>query len=98
MTPEELHHVVEDLRAFATDHQHVEAKRAGGGLPERLCPERLWKTLSAFANTSEGGLIVLGLDEENGFETVGVGSPKKVQSDLASMCAEMHPRLNPTIN
>lgn len=92
MPSEEVERAIQELRAFTTDHQHVEAKRARAEVPKRL-----WETLSAFANTPGGGLIVLGLDEENGFATVGVQDPRKIQGDLASMCADMQPRLNPRI-
>jgi ATP-dependent DNA helicase RecG len=92
MSVDDLQRAIEELRAFTTDHQHVEAKRAQGEVPKRL-----WETLSAFANTPGGGLVILGLDEEAGFATVGVRDTKKVQSDLASMCADMQPRLNPRI-
>ncbi len=92
MPSEELEQAIEELRAFTTDHQHVEAKRARAEVPKRL-----WETISAFANTPGGGLIILGLDEENGFAATGVKDPKKVQGDLASMCADMQPRLNPRI-
>jgi ATP-dependent DNA helicase RecG len=92
MSSEELEQAIEELRAFTTDHQHVEAKRARAEVPKRL-----WETISAFANTPGGGLIILGLDEENGFAATGVKDPKKVQGDLASMCADMQPRLNPRI-
>src|SRR4051812_46472653 len=92
MSIDELKRAIEDLRTLSTDHQHVEAKRAKGALPARL-----WETLSAFANTPGGGLVILGLDEESGFQTVGVLNPKKLQSDLASMCVDMKPRLAPQI-
>jgi len=61
MSGDDLERAIDELRSFATDHQHVEAKRARDEVPKRL-----WETLSAFANTPGGGLIILGLDEENG--------------------------------
>ncbi|MGC4000309.1 MAG: ATP-binding protein [Anaeromyxobacter sp.] len=92
MSTEDLDRAIEELRVFTTDHQHVEAKRA-----HRELPRRLWETLSAFANTPGGGLIILGLDEDDGFAAVGVLDARKVQGDLASMCADMQPRLSPRI-
>ena len=58
MTDEELQEHIALLRRVRTDFRHVEAKLAWGGLLKRL-----WETLSAFANTSGGGVIILGLDE-----------------------------------
>jgi len=59
MTLEELEEIVASLRQMGADLTHVEAKRAG-----RELPRRLWETLSAFANTPGGGVIILGVDEE----------------------------------
>jgi len=92
VNPTDLNQAVSELRTFGTDHQHVEAKRA-----ESQLPRRIWETLSAFSNSPGGGLIILGLDEESGFATTGVQGARKVQSDLASVCAEMQPKINPRI-
>ena len=57
----------------------------------------MWESLSAFANQRGGGVIVLGLDESQGFATVGVADAGKVQADLASLCDQMDPPLRPLI-
>lgn len=93
MTDEELLEHIAVLRRMRTDFRHVEAKLAWGGLPKRL-----WETLSAFANTAGGGVIILGLDEGAHFEVVGVEDPRKILQDLGSMTAEMEPRLAPIID
>lgn len=93
MNDAELADIIDLLRTSETDLTHIEAKRA-----ERELPKRLWETLSAFANTSGGGVIVLGLDERNEFAAIGVHNAAKVQSDLASMCSEMEPPLRPVIS
>lgn len=56
----------------------LEAKSARGGLPKSL-----WETYSAFANT-EGGTIVLGVEEGPAGELVPVGveSPERLVSDV----------------
>ncbi|MFQ5856200.1 MAG: helix-turn-helix domain-containing protein [Anaerolineae bacterium] len=51
---------MQSLREVGADLTHVEAKRA-----ERALPRRLWETLSAFANTPSGGVIILGVDESD---------------------------------
>jgi ATP-dependent DNA helicase RecG len=92
MTLEELEEIVASLRQVGADLTHVEAKRAA-----RELPRRLWKTLSAFANTPGGGVIILGVDEESDFQVTGVPDPARLQSDLASLCDQMEPLLRPLI-
>jgi ATP-dependent DNA helicase RecG len=62
-----LRESINRLRSHGTDDSSVEAKRATGGLPESLP-----STISAFANRPGGGLILLGLDEADGFQPVAV--------------------------
>lgn len=92
MTDEQLRELLDEVRAARTDLVHVEVKKAKSD-----CPKRLWETLSAFANSPGGGVIVLGADESAGFALTGVDDVKKVLQDLASMCGEMEPRLSPAI-
>jgi len=92
MTFEELQELLANLRQVGADLAHVEVKRAKGGLPRRL-----WETLSAFANTPGGGVLILGIDEESGFQVTGVPDPARQQSDLASLCDQMEPPLRPLI-
>lgn len=55
------------------EDQDVEFKLADGGLPKSI-----WETISAFANT-EGGTVVLGVGEKgNQFEIVGVRAPARL--------------------
>ncbi len=92
MLDDELAAIVDDLRAVGTDHADVEAKRA-----ERQLPASIRSTLSAFANT-RGGVVILGLDESESFAASGVREPAKMATDLASWCStEMEPPLRPLI-
>ncbi len=93
MTTDELAGIIEDLRAFATDLQHVEAKAAHRGFPRRL-----WETLSAFSNTPGGGILILGLEEAADFRPVGVHEPRKAMQDLASLCDQMVPPVRALID
>src|SRR5690606_13783634 len=92
MTTEELVGLIDDLRRFGADHQHVEAKSARGGLPRRL-----WETISAFANTAGGGTLILGVSEADDFAVVGVHAPDRASQNLASICDEMVPPVRPLI-
>ncbi len=93
MTTDELVDLIRELRRAGTDTLRVEAKRA-----ERELPRRLWETLSAFANTRGGGVLILGLDQEAGFGAVGVRDPGKVMQDLASLCDQMEPPIRAAVD
>jgi ATP-dependent DNA helicase RecG len=88
-----LEAMLAELRQLRTDHQAVEAKRAA-----RALPETTHETLSAFANT-EGGWLLLGVDEGDGsFAVTGVEDVKQLQSDLQAQCALMDPPLRATVD
>lgn len=93
MTDDELQAHLRTLRDNKTDHRHVEAKTAKTDLPKRL-----WETLSSFSNSKEGGIILLGVDEREGFAVTGVDDPAKLQAHLQSMCTEMDPQVAATID
>lgn len=92
MLEAELSEIVGNLRAIGADIADVEVKKAQGGLPKWLR-----ESLSAFANT-RGGVIILGLDEAQNFHATGLSDPAKLAADLGSMCSEdMEPPLRPLI-
>lgn len=72
MEDHDLQEHVARLRRQRQDDAHVEAKAAAGGLPKDV-----WRSVSAFANT-EGGLIILGLDETNGFLPAARFDPHRI--------------------
>ncbi len=88
----EFDEAVVRLRRAGTDLQAVEVKASAGGLPKSVA-----ETVSAFAN-SQGGLLILGLDEAKGFRPVETDAPK-LASDLASACTDqLEPPIRPEID
>lgn len=92
MIDDDLADIVENLRRVGGDHVDVEVKAS-----QKELPKKLWHTLSAFANTPGGGVLLLGLAETNNFAAVGVDDPKQVQQHLADLCSQMVPPLRPQI-
>lgn len=83
MEATELENIVAGMRRVGDDSEAVEVKLAGGGFPT----SSLLRTVSAFANKA-GGIILLGLDERDGFLTHGVEDPKGFVRDMDRLCAE----------
>jgi ATP-dependent DNA helicase RecG len=91
MDAEELESQLALLRSYGAEDGRIEAKRA-----ERKLPESVVDTMSAFANTT-GGLILLGVDETVGFAVTGVTDPGKVLADLCSAARDkLAPPLQPS--
>ena len=63
MLDSELAEIISNLRLLGSDIADIEVKNGSGGLPKSLR-----ETLSAFSN-SGGGVVILGLDEGQGFAT-----------------------------
>ena len=72
-----LDEVVARLRRAGTDLTQVEVKAAAFGVPRSL-----WPTISSFSNR-DGGLVILGLDEANGFEPAAGFDASKVRDAVA---------------
>lgn len=62
MNSEEFQHLVMHLRQVGVDTQTCEVKESADKLSSSLV-----ETLSAFANSSRGGTIILGLSEKKWF-------------------------------
>src|SRR5579884_1114020 len=93
MTTAELRENIAALQRFNADLTHIEAKEAKTDLPKHT-----WQTVSAFSNTRNGGIIILGVSEQQRFKITGVRNSGKLQHDLASLCSnEMEPPVRPTI-
>ncbi|GAA2596634.1 hypothetical protein GCM10010435_89830 [Winogradskya consettensis] len=93
MDAEFVRNTIWALRTFGSEDSGIEAKRAESKLPESLA-----ESLSAFANTPEGGTVLLGVDESANFAVTGVTNAAKVQADLAAMARDRFtPPLQPSI-
>lgn len=79
----DLMHQIQEQRC---EMQSVEVKAAKEG-----CPTRLYDTLSSFSNQDDGGVIVFGLDERQGFAAVGVYDAQDLQKHIVEQCNQMQP-------
>lgn len=91
MTRDELLELIAEVQRHPSELVDIEVKAARGGTPRRL-----FEALSAFANHTGGGVLLLGLDEDRAFEVVGIGNVQRLQEDIASLAAsDMEPVLRP---
>jgi len=91
MTNEELRELIATVQRFQSELNDVEVKAA-----QRGTPQRLYESLSAFANRTGGGVILLGLDENRAFEVIGVGDAHRIMEEVSGLAAEnMEPALRP---
>ncbi|MGI6032173.1 MAG: ATP-binding protein [Coriobacteriales bacterium] len=72
MDTEELSRIIERLRLQGADDEYVEAKAC-----RKKLSNNVWESVSAFANT-RGGILLLGVDESEGFVPAEGFSPDKV--------------------
>lgn len=86
MQTDDLKKLVSDIQAKKTETQTVEIKSAEHG-----CPTRLFDTLSSFSNQDEGGVIVFGIDEQDGYTVKGVYEPQDLQKKVTEQCKQMEP-------
>lgn len=77
MTHEELLELISEVRQHQSELGDIEVKSAHKGTPQRL-----YEPISAFANSTSGGVILFGLDEERNYEIVGVGDSQSLQEEV----------------
>lgn len=92
MTAENFHELLKQIQKIKCETQILELKSAGKG-----CPKRLYDTLSSFSNQDDGGILVFGIDEENGYLESGVYDPQDLQKKIAEQCLQMEPPVRPLI-
>jgi ATP-dependent DNA helicase RecG len=76
---DEVTEILAALRRIGGEPPHIEAKKATGGLPKSAR-----ETLSAFSNT-DGGTILLGVDEASGFSPVELDDPVALRDGVVRM-------------
>lgn len=81
-TAADLAAAIKHMRQSGTDLAEYEVKASAGGFPKSI-PE----TISAFANT-HGGTIILGVSEQDGFKPVEGTDIKMLQEKLAQAARE----------
>ena len=92
MTSEELLNLLQEIQVTRCETQTLELKAA-----EQGCPKRLYDTLSSFSNQDDGGTIVFGIDESNGFAECGVYDPQDLQKKINEHCLQMEPVIRPVL-
>ena len=90
MTEAELLEMIQSVQEKKAEGQEIEVKAARQG-----CPKRLYDTLSAFSNQDSGGTFLFGMDEEKGFEAVGVYDVQDLQKRVNEQCKQMVPPIRP---
>lgn len=90
MVEEELQELIQKIQRRGCEGQTTEVKAAHHG-----CPEKLYDTLSAFANQDDGGMLIFGLDEGKNFEKVGVYDAQALQKKVMEYGEQMTPVVRP---
>lgn len=90
MLPEQLISLVRNVLSMRCESQQIELKRAELGVPEKL-----YGTMSAFANQTGGGTIIFGVHENGGYKITGVYDPQDLQIKVTSQALQMEPVIRP---
>ena len=85
--------LTEDLLELvnATVHQKTEGQTLEVKAAHEGCPKGLYDTLSSFSNQDSGGVLLFGLDEEQGFQVVDVYDLQDLQKTVTEKCNQMEP-------
>ena len=86
----ELIQLVEKITFEKCEKQHIELKKAAGGTPSKI-----YDTLSSFSNQVGGGVIIFGIDEDAGYEVVGVYDVQDLQKKVMEQSMQMEPVVRP---
>ena len=86
MREEELTGLVDKIQKRKTEFQTIELKAAEKGFPARI-----YDTLSSFSNQDDGGVIIFGISERQGYNVVGVYDVENAQRKATEACEQMEP-------
>ncbi|MRS03646.1 hypothetical protein EG832_10565 [bacterium] len=89
MNAHDAFELIQVIQKGEFEDARLEIKRAQRGLPTHL-----YETISAFANQSEGGVIVLGVDESQRFTLTGIENIQGVLTELTDLASKMEPPLS----
>lgn len=92
MTSDEFLEKLEFIQKIKCETQNLEFKSAHEG-----CPRRLYDTLSSFSNQDDGGIIIFGIEEGQGYQEVGVYDPQDIQKKINEQCLQMEPIVRPVL-
>ena len=80
MTQEGLLELIYEVQQHQSELDDIEMKSAHKGTPQRL-----YEPISAFANSTNRGVILFGLDEEGNYEIVGVDDSHFLQEEISQL-------------
>ena len=83
MKEKEFLRIIASLRANGSELANYEAKAASRGLPKKLV-----RTICAFANKEDGGMILLGVGDAPEFALLGVEDVDALQRDIANLLSD----------
>ena len=86
MREEELINLVRKVQKRQTEFQTIELKAAAVDFPKRI-----YDTLSSFSNQDEGGIIIFGVSEKDGYDITGVYDVENAQRKAMEACEQMEP-------
>ncbi|HUM84842.1 MAG TPA: ATP-binding protein [Lachnospiraceae bacterium] len=92
MTSEELMDKLNQIQKLKCETQTMEIKSGEHG-----CPKHLYDSISSFSNQDDGGVIVFGVDEEQGYKEVGIYDPQDIQKKINEQCLQMEPVVRPLL-
>lgn len=90
MIEQEFKKLINEICSQKCEKQYIEIKKAKNGTPERL-----YDTFSSFANQTNGGIIIFGIDEKNNYDVCGVYDVQDLQVQVTNAALQMEPVVRP---